>query len=263
MIEAPVGFQCPECVREGNRGLQPGRTLTGGAIHKDPVLITKILVGSNVLFFALQVLSKDRVTADFAMNGVAVAILGEWWRLVTAAFLHVSVTHLLLNMLALWIVGGVIEPRLGRWRYLTVYLVSALVGSTLSYLVDPLSQPSVGASGAVFGLFGALFVLAVKLRLDVRGVVALIAINAVIGFVPGLNINWRAHLGGLLAGTILTAVMVYAPQRQRLWMSIGTAVVLVVMCVFGTVARTEQARNCIQDQQAFPPCDTGIWGPGG
>ena len=261
MIEAPVGFQCPECVREGNKELRQGRTIAGGAIHRDPVLITKILVGVNVFLFGLQFLSNDRVTTDYAMRGVNVAFEGEWWRLLTSAFLHVSVTHLLLNMLALWIVGGAIEPRLGRWRYLTVYLVSALAGSTLSYLVDPLSQPSVGASGAVFGLFGALFVLALRLRFDVRGVIALIAINVVIGFMPGFNINWRAHLGGLIAGTILTAVMVYTPQRHRLSLSIGASVLLVLICVLGTMARTDQARSCIESEQVFAPCDTGIWGP--
>jgi membrane associated rhomboid family serine protease len=263
MIEAPVGFQCPECVREGNRDLKQGRTISGGAVRRDPVLITKILVAVNVLLYGLQFISNDRVTSDYAMRGVNIAFLDEWYRLITSAFLHVGVMHLALNMLALWIVGGAIEPRLGRWRYLTVYLVSALAGSTLSYLVDPLSQPSVGASGAVFGLFGALFVLALRLRFDVRGVIALIAINVVIGFMPGLNINWRAHLGGLVAGTILTAVMVYAPQRHRLWMSVGASALLVLACVLGTTMRTNQARDCIEQQQAFPPCDTGFWGPSG
>jgi membrane associated rhomboid family serine protease len=261
MIEAPVGFHCPECVREASKLVRPGRTLAGGAIHRNPTFITKILVVANVGLYALQYLSNDRLTNDYAMNGVAVALGGEWWRLITSAFLHASPTHLLLNMLALWIVGGIVEPRLGRWRYLTVYLVSALAGSVLSYLADPVSQTSVGASGAVFGLFGALFVLVMKLRLDVRGVVALIVINVVIGFVPAFGINWRAHLGGLIAGTILTAVMVYAPQRSRLWMSIGTSALVVLLCLVGTVARTEQIDSCLQEQQEFEPCNTGIWGP--
>lgn len=261
MVEAPVGFQCPECVREASKAVRPGRTLAGGAVHKNPTLITKILVATNVGLFALQYLSNDRVTADYAMSGVAVAGFGEWWRLITAAFLHASPTHLLLNMLALWIVGGIVEPRLGRWRYLTVYFVSAMAGSVLSYVVDPVNQSSVGASGAVFGMFGALFVLALRLRLDVRGVAALIAINVVIGFIPGFNINWRAHLGGLIAGTILTAVMVYAPQRSRVWMSIGASALLVFVCVFATVARTDQIRSCLAEQQSFAPCNTGIWGP--
>lgn len=261
MIEAPVGFHCPECVREASKVVRPGRTLAGGAIHRNPTLITKILVAANVGLYAIQYLSNDRVTNEYAMNGVAVAFSGEWWRLITSAFLHASPTHLLLNMLALWIVGGIVEPRLGRWRYLTVYLVSALAGSVLSYVVDPVSQTSVGASGAVFGLFGALLILVLKLRLDVRGVVALIVINVVIGFVPAFGINWRAHLGGLIAGTILTAVMVYAPQRSRLWMSIGASALLVLVCIGGTIVRTNQIRSCVESTRAFEPCNTGIWGP--
>ena len=261
MVTAAVGFQCPDCVREGNRDLKQGRTISGGAIHGDPVLVTKILIGINVLIYGLQMLSSDQLITKYSQFGFAIALNGEWWRLITSAFLHVSITHVLFNMLALWFVGSAIEPRLGRWRYLTVYLVSALAGSTLSYVVDPLSQPSVGASGAVFGLFGALFVLALRLHFDVRGIIGLIVVNAVIGFIPGMNINWRAHLGGLIAGTLLTAVMVYTPQRQRLWMSIGASALLVVVCLGATVARTDQVQSCVQ-QHNYRACDTGIWGPG-
>lgn len=260
MVEAAVGFQCPECVREGNRGVTFGRTISGGTIHRDPTLITKILVAVNVLLYGLQFLTNDAITERFLMSGGTVAFFGEWWRLMTAAFLHANLTHLLFNVVALWVVGGVVEPRLGRWRYVTVYLVSALAGSVLSYLVDPFTQASVGASGAVFGLFGALFVLALRLRFEIGGIIAIIAINVVIGFVPGFNINWRAHLGGLIAGTIVTAAMVYAPQRQRLWWSIGTAAAIVLLCIGGTIARTEQLQSCAE-QNSFRACDTGIWGP--
>ena len=171
----PSGFQCPDCVREGKATVREARTLAGGAIHGDPVLVTKILLAANVGLFILQFVTNDRVTARFAMQGFAVAIDGEYYRLITSAFLHTGVTHLAFNMLALWFVGSAIEPRLGRWRYLTVYLLSALGGSVLSYAVDSPFQSSVGASGAVFGLFGALFVLMRRLRFDVGGVVGLIA----------------------------------------------------------------------------------------
>ena len=230
------------------------RTLAGGAIHGDPVLVTKILVAANVGLFILQFVTNDRVTTRFAMQGFAVAIDGEWWRLMTSAFLHTGITHLAFNMLALWFVGGAIEPRLGRWRYLTVYLLSALGGSVLSYAVDSPFQSSVGAPGAVFGLFGALFVLMRRLRFDVGGVVGLIVINVVIGFVPGLNINWRAHLGGLIVGTLLTAAMVYAPQRHRLTVSIGASVAVVVVCVAVTRWRTDQINSCLDGTQNPNSC---------
>lgn len=257
MVEAPVGFHCPECVREGNRDVRVGRTITGGAIHKDPVLVTKLLIGVNVVLYGLQYLSDDKVTQDYLMNGYAVAFLGEWWRLITSAFLHGSPTHLLLNMLALWIVGGAVEPRLGRWRYLTVYLVSALAGSVFSYVVDPILQSSVGASGAVFGLFGALFVLALRLRFDLRGIISIIVINSVIGFIPAFNINWRAHLGGLVAGALLTAVMVYAPQRSRVLASVVGAVVLVAAGLLATNLRTQQVQDCVVNE-GFEACDSGL-----
>lgn len=256
-----MGFQCPECVREGNRGVTFGRTVAGGTVHRDPVRVTKILVALNVALYAVQYLLGDSFTQRYWTSGADVAFAGDWWRLITAAFLHGSITHLLLNMLALWVVGGVVEPRLGRWRYLTIYLVSALAGSVLSYVVDPFTQPSVGASGAVFGLFGALFVLSLRLRFDIGGIIAIILINVVIGFVPGFDINWRAHLGGLIAGTVITAAMVYAPQRQRLWWSIAASGAVVALCLAATVARTEQLQSCVE-QNGVVDCNTGIWGPG-
>lgn len=247
MVSAAVGFQCPDCVREGQATVREARTLTGGTIHGDPILVSKILIGLIVAVFVVNLALDDRLFELFAMQGAAVALDGEQYRLVTSAFLHSGLTHLAFNMLALWFVGGAVEPRLGRWRYLAVYLLSALGGSVLSYVVDSPLQVSVGASGAVFGLFGALFVLMRKLRFDVGGLVGLIAINAVIGFIPGLNINWRAHLGGLIVGTLLTLVMVYAPQRNRvIWAVGGTFVMLAVMAV-ATAQRSGEIEGCSQE----------------
>jgi membrane associated rhomboid family serine protease len=254
MVPAPVGFQCPECVQAASANVRQARTIAGGAIHGDPMLVTKILVAINVVFFGLQILTDDRITNRFAMQGGAVAVDGEWWRLMSAAFLHTGIMHLALNMLALWFVGATVEPRLGRWRYLTVYLLSALGGSVLSYAVDSPYSASVGASGAVFGLFGALFVLMLRLRFDVRGLVAIIAINVVIGFLPGFNINWRAHLGGMIVGAVLTAAMVYAPQRSRLWVSVGASAAVFVLCVAATVWRTDQINGCVDGTQNFNQC---------
>jgi len=247
MVTAAVGFQCPECVQEGKATVREARTLAGGVIHGDPMLVSKILIGLNVAVFVVNLVLDDRLFKLFAMQGGAVALEGEQYRLITSAFLHSGLTHLAFNMLALWFVGGAVEPRLGRWRYLTVYLLSALGGSVLSYVVDSPLQVSVGASGAVFGLFGALFVLMRKLRFDVGGIVGLIAINAVIGFIPGLNINWRAHLGGLLVGTLLTLVMVYAPQRSRIGWSLGATFVLLAAMAVATAQRTGEIEGCSQE----------------
>ena len=254
MREAAVGFQCPDCVAEAARATREPRTLTGRGLHGDTTLVTQVLVALNVVCFGLQQLAPD-LTTKGALVGFPLAVNGQWYRLFTSAFLHVSITHLLFNMLALWFVGAAIEPRLGRARYLTVYLVSALAGSVLSYAVDPINSISVGASGAVFGLFGALAILALKLRFDIRGILAIIAINVVIGFIPGLDINWRAHLGGLLAGTVLTAAMVFAPQTHRVLVSVVSSVLIVVLCVVVTVWRTDVIRQCASGERPRAQCN--------
>jgi len=138
---------------------------------------------------------------------------------------------------ALWVVGSAVEPRLGRWRYLTVYLLSALGGSVLSYVVDSPVIPTVGASGAVFGLFGAALVLARRLRLDIAGLVGIIAINAVLGFVIP-NVNWRAHLGGLIVGSLVTVAMVYPPKQYRVATTVAAIAGVLVLCVGATLWRT-------------------------
>ena len=244
MVSASVGFQCPECVHAAAAQSRQARTISGGAIHQDAALVTKALVAINVLIWLVNVLLSERLFATFQMQGGAVALSGEWYRLVTSAFLHTGFTHLAFNMIALWFVGAEVERRLGRWRYLTVYLLSALGGSVLSYAVDSPGLASVGASGAVFGVFGAFFVLAVRLKVDLGGVIALILINVVIGFIPGLHINWRAHLGGLIVGAVLTAAMVYAPQRTRLLWSAVASVLILVALVGTTVMRSDQIESC-------------------
>lgn len=254
MRPAPVGFQCPDCVAAAGATLQPGRTVAGGLVHDNPSLVTMALLVVNVAMFGLQLLTSDALTRWGALVGAPIALDGQWYRLFTAAFLHVSVMHLLFNMLALYVVGTAVEPRLGRARFLTVYVGSALAGSVLSYVVDPAFTATVGASGAVFGVFGALFVLALRLRFDIRGVIAVIVINAAIGFIPGLNINWRAHLGGLIAGALLTAAMVWVPKGYRVAAPAAAAVVLVVVSAAAVTWRTGEIRSCVSGDGSAGTC---------
>lgn len=134
------------------------------------------------------------------------------WRFLTTAFLHSGLFHIAFNMLALFWVGSALEPLLGRWRFASVYLLSA-IGGSLAVLAWVLVQPmtlhvaTVGASGAVFGLFGAVFVLQKEAGLDTRSVVALLAINLVYGFIAS-GISWQAHLGGLAAGVCVAWILV-------------------------------------------------------
>jgi len=238
MIAAPVGFQCPACVAQARQQVRPVRTALGGVVRAEPYRATQVLIGLNGLLYLLTLLSGDRLVVDYGMFGAAVAA-GEWWRLLTAPFLHAGLWHVGINMLALWILGGLLEPLLGRWRFVSVYLVSALAGAVTSYAFSTPLVISVGASGAVFGLLGATLAALRRLNRDVTGVLVLLAINGVLGFVLP-NIDWRAHLGGLVAGLLLTAAMVSVPRRHAAagaWAA-GVAVLLALYAV--TAWRTDQ-----------------------
>jgi membrane associated rhomboid family serine protease len=256
MISASVGFQCPECVRGGSgTGHAPQasapRTIAGGTMTADPRLLTKLLIGINVAVFLAQQAIGDTVTEHFEligraqyfqfgpMEGVAE---GQYYRLLTAMFLHspTNFTHILFNMLSLWWIGGPLEAALGRARYISLYLVSGLAGSALTYLLAAPNAPSLGASGAIFGLFGATGVLMRRLNYDLRPLVALLVINLVITFTPGFNIAWQAHIGGLVAGVAVGYAMVHAPREKRTLIQYGACAVVLVAVVVLTLIRTAQ-----------------------
>ncbi|CAL9514734.1 Rhomboid protease GlpG [Streptomyces sp. enrichment culture] len=254
MIDASVGFQCPDCVRGGSgTGHAPAasrpRTLAGGTVVADPRLLTKILVGLNVAFYLVQLAVGDRFTARFELIGQAYVPLlgsvegvagGQWYRLLTAMFLHGSTVHIIFNMLSLWWIGGPLEQALGRARYLALYVLSGLAGSALTYLIAAPNQPSLGASGAVFGLFGATAVLMRRLRYDMRPVIALLAINLIFTFSPGFNIAWQAHVGGLVAGVVIGYGMVHAPRERRALVQYGTCALVLVITLALALVRTGQ-----------------------
>lgn len=251
MVSASVGFQCPECVRNGSgTGHAPDanrpRTLAGGTVVADPRLLTKILIGINLaVFLAVQVRSSllDHLLlvgqwppAPFGVEGVAE---GEWYRLLTAMFTHQAIWHIAFNMLSLWWLGGPLEEALGRARYLALYLVSGLAGSALTYLLASPSSGSLGASGAVFGLFGATAVLMRRMRQDMRPIIALLVINLIFTF-GWSNIAWQAHIGGLVAGVVIGAAMVHAPRDRRALVQYGTCALVLAAVVVVTLLRTAQ-----------------------
>jgi membrane associated rhomboid family serine protease len=166
--------------------------------------VTLAMIGLNVLAFLLQA-ADPALTDRFGMLPVAVEA-GQWERLITAAFLHAGLLHLASNMLALYVVGAPLERVIGSGRFVTVYLASALGGSLLALVLSPPDVLGVGASGAVFGLFGALAVLHRRIGADARSITALIGINLVISFaVP--NISWQAHIGGLVTGALVALLV--------------------------------------------------------
>jgi membrane associated rhomboid family serine protease len=242
MVAAPVGFQCPECVAGAAATQRRVTTVAGGAPISRP-LVTYSLIGVNVAIFLVQFAAGvNAVAGDWGMWPVGVAVNGEWWRLVTAAFLHGSFLHIAFNMYVLYALGPTLERILGHSRYLLLYLLAALGGGVASYVFSDIRTVSVGASGAIFGLMGALVVAGRRLRYDVTQVLILLGINVAIGFFsPG--VDWRAHLGGLVTGAVVAAIMVFPPRRYRTVVQVvgllGVFLVLVAFAAWRTNQITE------------------------
>jgi membrane associated rhomboid family serine protease len=237
---AAVGFQCVDCVNETRRTTPEVRTVYGGAVVSGKPRVTFGIIAVCVVVYVLQwIVPADAVFRSFAFASVyADPRFGafEPWRLLTSAFLHSQgfILHIALNMYMLWIFGQALEPLLGRLRFLAVYIVSAIGGSVGYLALTPVLPPGgsvgvVGASGAIFGLFGAMLVVQRHRGGDTRQLWVLIAINGVIGFlVP--QIAWQAHLGGLVTGALCAAVLAYTPRgrRQGLIQAAGLVAVLVL-----------------------------------
>ena len=249
---AAVGIQCVDCVAQGARTVRSARTVFGGAVTDGRPQATLTIIGICVVVFLGQ-----SVVPGLTDKVKFVPALGpsEPWRFLTSAFAHGGFAHIAFNMYALWVMGTYLEPMLGRARFVAVYLLSALGGSVMYLLFS--SPPSVadlavgdygmwrngavGASGAVFGLFGAFLVLQRRLGRSAAGMYVLIGINAVIGFIPGFNIAWQAHLGGLLTGAAAAASIAYLgrsrgptqpPNPQLQWVGLaGILALLVVLTV--------------------------------
>lgn len=254
MRDAAVGFQCPSCVAEGARETRQARTPYGGARSGNPALTSMVLIGLNALVFlsilgtggsasslldkvALmlsarcdpdgqsgyypQVPSEASCTADVGGSWVLGAADGALWQVVTTMFTHVEIWHIGFNMLALWFLGPQLELAIGRLRFLALYLISGLAGSALVLWLTPAQVQTFGASGAIFGLMGALLVLAFKVGGNVSQIGTWLLINAVLTFTLP-NISWQGHLGGFLGGVLISAVIVYSPrQRRGTWQLLG------------------------------------------
>jgi membrane associated rhomboid family serine protease len=234
MREAPVGWQCDACVREGARGApttryRPPDTRIGRRVTP----VVALLIALNVGVFIWEETRFNEVISRFAMWPIGIHH-GQWYRLVTAAFLHANFYHILFNMLGLAIIGSPVEAALGKVRFVALYLVAALGGSVASYLLSPANQLGVGASGAIFGLMGAYFVLARRGGVTNTGIGGLIAVNLLLSFTIA-GIDWRAHLGGLVVGSLVAAAMAGLAGRPQ-WRGgpaavvagVGTAVAVAV-----------------------------------
>ena len=239
MRPAAVGFQCPSCVAEGAKTTRSGRTAYGGLRPTDASVTSMVLIAINVAVwiaitatggagsqlvewlalsprgFCASVVSYVDVSGLSCPPGYELhpgVSDGAYWQLVTSMFTHVQLWHIGFNMLALYALGPQLEASLGRARFLALYFLSGLAGSALVYWGD---RGALGASGAIFGLMGALLIVFIKSRGDVRGILTWIGINFVITFVFVNSISWEGHLGGFIGGVVIGAILVYAPRGSR------------------------------------------------
>ena len=219
---AAVGFQCPACVAEGNKTVRRATSPYGGRIAARPGLVTIVLGVLNVVTFVVTALTSpggltgniaSRLFDQLELVPIRVAVQGEYWRLLGAAFLHIGPLHLIVNMLALAVVGPSLERVFGAWRYLAVYLLAALGGSVAVYLFDSPYGAVAGASGAIYGLFAATLVVLRNLGLDARYMLVAIGLNFAVSFAPGISL--LGHLGGFLVGGLAALTLVYAPKAAR------------------------------------------------
>jgi membrane associated rhomboid family serine protease len=248
MNSAAVGFQCPNCVKEGARTTRTGRLPYGGAHSANPQLTSIGLIVLNLAVWlsirsdgggtsglvdrlALLPQSSTRFQPDGTREVVEGVSGGAYWQLATSVFSHVEVWHIGFNMLALYFLGPGLEAVLGRARFLAVYLLSGLAGSTAVMWLSNENGQTLGASGAIFGLMGALLVVGLKVRGNVQQLIFWIGLNVVFTITASSFISWQGHFGGLAGGALLTALLVYSPRKGRsTYQAIGMATFALV-CV--------------------------------
>jgi membrane associated rhomboid family serine protease len=241
MTAAPVGLRCPEHSGQRPAAKQIVRTMRDVGSGTRGGLVTKTLIAVNVAIYLTQLgmgsgtnpTPNDWIFRNGVLFGPLVAH-GDWWRLITAAFLHASPLHIAFNMLALWWFGQPVEAFLGRARYLLLYLVSGLAGSAGALIANP-DALTVGASGAIFGVLGAALVLE-RQRINVLGgsALAIIVINLVLTVaIPGISIG--GHLGGLAGGAASMLVLSHFGRRHPVYGRTGLVEIAGVFAV-GVVA---------------------------
>lgn len=231
--QAPVGVVCPDCMREQRAARTSAQKKAERRWSRAPRAVgaqrptaTYVIIAITAVAFVLQLLVPV-IDQMFAFNSVYVipSIAFEPWRLLTAVFLHSSFFHIGLNMLALWMIGRSLEPLLGHGRFVVLYLLSGLGGSVGVALLAP-GITVVGASGAVFGLLGALLVIGRHIGANITGILIVLGINLVIGFIPGYNIAWQAHVGGLVVGALIGLVFARTRTRAQRPLQIGLLVLI-------------------------------------
>ncbi|MGV9194228.1 rhomboid family intramembrane serine protease [Microbacterium sp. MC2] len=250
----PVGVICPECLaaqQEDQRKQQKAHAATVKRMprHLRPVrrsdsrpMLTYALVILTSALYLVGMIPQIGAQVEWLLAFNSAFVLPspafQPWRLLTVTLVHASIWHVALNMLALWALGRSLEPLLGRWRFLALYLLSALGGSVLVALLAP-GTWVVGASGAVWGLLGAMFIIGRHIGANVTAIAVLLGLNLVITFLPGSNISWQAHIGGglvgLLVGFIFARTRAVRQQKTQVWLLVATAVGLLALLAIPAV----------------------------
>lgn len=237
--QAAVGVVCPECMKQQKVNRTPAqkkadRRWRGGSARMSPVtsrtpVTFGILAVTVVAYVVALLVGHNEVNTALAFHPLA--IYEQPWRLLTVSLTHASVMHIGFNMLALWLIGRTLEPLIGSWRFLALYVIATIGGDAA---VSLLTQGTwvVGASGAIFGLMGALVVIARRLGTDITSMLVVLGINFAFGLVVG-GISWQAHLGGVIAGAVVGLIFYTTRQRSQrtlqIVLLIATAAVLVFL----------------------------------
>ena len=201
---AAVGFHCPTCVT----GARPAMS----KIVSGPRL-RRVVAGSTPVTTTLLILMGVVYAADFFTGDLLKAFLGyipaltfsEPWRIITVSFVHGSILHILFNGYSLWVLGNLLERKIGSGRFLTIFMLSSVAGSAAVFFLNP-GGFVVGASGAIFGLFAALFVANRGFQGNNISLIVIVGINLALGFVVP-NVAWEAHIGGLIGGLLATTLL--------------------------------------------------------
>ena len=258
MIPAPVGHHCPECVAEARREFRrgPGRRilLHGASITRTMLFV---LVAAFVLELvgagSPQVLfgpSAGQMVKVGATQPILIALEGQYWRFLTSVFLHYGVLHLAVNGYALMILGSVVESEYGRLRWIVLFLATGIAGGVASYAFGPINSVGAGASGAIFGLMGAFLADSYSRRntrlgrMQIQAIVQTLLLNLVITLYLSF-IDWRAHLGGFVAGVLLGAILRRRARPLPVAAQVAAVAAVAVAVVGLTIWRTDQIRDLV------------------
>ncbi len=234
--QGAVGVVCPECMKQQKATRTPAqkkaeRRWRGGSVAMSPAtsktpVTFGILAVTIVAYLIALLIGHDEVNGALGFH--ALAIYEQPWRLLTVSLTHAGIFHIGFNMLALWLIGRSLEPVIGPWRFLALYLISTVGGTAAVALLAPGSFV-VGASGAIFGLMGALVVIARRLGSDITSMLVLLGVNFVYGLIVG-GISWQAHLGGVIAGALVG--LIYYSTRKRSQRALQIILLVIAAAVF-------------------------------